>query len=436
MRRLLIIISCLMPTVTNAQANLQLQYGYRGGLAASRFFPSTFDLSKKSLSLETNFNLYFSNRAVNFESFRTVLNARELTNEDIDQFLQNLDERNTLTVGQDLLLLALGFKSKIRKLPINWGVTISDRGAAHLIYRKSLFELLLRGNRDFAGQAIELSPELRGRYFREIALHSAFEVKKSGDLKLRVGYQLKYYWAIAGVFLEDASLRFFTEENGRSLSVDYRYDYFSSGIDDFSLTTNRGYGLGLSLGTTLTWKERLALDIGLNDLGSIAFNQGVSVVSDRESFVFEGLSQDGFERITDVTDSIDVLIENENRMEASFHRPVGTQLLAQLSYKFNEFSSKENPTQLFLTYVQGFHEVPGITRKPRFVVAANTRLFKSIYFGLNSAFGGLNSLAIGGSIGVRIGNFRFSIQSDDFTGFILPSRGTGIGLGFTMRYSR
>ncbi len=435
-KRLTIIIFCLFIGNVQAQHNLQLQYGYRGGLAASRFLPSTFDMKEKSFSLETNFNVYFSNRAINYESFRTVSASKELSNQDIDQFLVNLNNRNTLTVGQDFLLLGVGFRTKINKSFFNWGVTLTDRAAVHLIYRKSLFELLLRGNRPFAGQTIELSPELRGRYFREIALNNTFKIKKSKNLGITFGYQLKYYWLLAGVFLENANLDFFTEETGRSLNIDYDYVYFSSGINDFSLTNSKGNGLGLSLGTTFEWQNRLAFDVAVNDLGAITFKKDVAIVKDSESFTFEGLDGEGLKNVNAVTDSISALIENEEVLQQSFRRPVGTQLLLQLSYQFTDYSSKENPTRFYLTYIQGFNEQPGISTNPRVIIAAHTRLFKSIYFGLNTAFGGLNPLAIGGLVGIRIRNLRFSIQSDDFTGFILPSKGTGIGLGFTFRYSK
>jgi len=66
----------------------------------------------------------------------------------------------------------------------------------------------------------------------------------------------------------------------------------------------------------------------------------------------------------------------------------------------------------------------------------NRQFFKFLKLGINSSWGGFNGIqnfAIGGMVGFEFGHFRLGIMSDDFTGFILPSEGRGIGLGVLLQ---
>lgn len=54
-------------------------------------------------------------------------------------------------------------------------------------------------------------------------------------------------------------------------------------------------------------------------------------------------------------------------------------------------------------------------------------------FGLNVSLGGFNNIAVGAQLGMHFKNFRFSLHSDNLTGFIFPNTATGGAAGLMMQ---
>ena len=89
---------------------------------------------------------------------------------------------------------------------------------------------------------------------------------------------------------------------------------------------------------------------------------------------------------------------------------------------------------LSLLYTQGFSEQPGSTLSPEFSLIFHTRILRHLVLGTNVTLGGFNNVAVGVQAGLHFKTFRFSLYSDNFTGFIFPDQATGAAGGFMLQY--
>jgi hypothetical protein len=415
-----------------AQNNLSIHYGYYGSVAGSKFFPSTLQLDSSRFQIALDYNLYFSNKAISYFTIEDLLTKTEIEDTYIDDFINDLEETNEIDIGQDLLILGLGLRTTIKDKEVDWLFTTTDRMSAFVSYQKALLQLAWKGNSQFQGQEINLSPELAGRYFREFALGAATEVLSREQYQVRAGVKVKYLHGLSSVYLDQVAARVFTAEKGREIDFNYNYRLRASGINDFSFLQGKGSGLGADIGVSLLSKSGIRLDWSLNDIGNIRWKDDILSVSDQGQIRYRGLSEEEFEDFNVLTDSIRQLITEVQTNDEPFRQAIGERMFLQASYLWK---TEHRATRFFVTYVQGFRELPGVTTVPRVTLGANREVGRFLTYGINASYGGFTRLALGGNIGIVVNGFRFGIHTEDFTGFVLPKQGTGIGIGFMLQYS-
>ena len=185
------------------------------------------------------------------------------------------------------------------------------------------------------------------------------------------------------------------------------------------------------MGTSFSFKEVLNFDIGVTDLGSIRFNRKVVTVGSDNNFTFGGIGLNDLVNPTAFLDSIGAIFtpQVEGSSQKSFSMPIGARLSFMTSWVFGRTTHINGPKTLSLIYSQGFSENPGVTIKPKFTLGFHRPVLRHFLFGVSTSVGGFNNFALGGIVGMHFKRFRFSFQSDDFTGLIFPELGTAAGGG-------
>lgn len=422
------ILLLLISSLVLGQNNLQLQYGFRGSLASAKFLPSTLDLQSKKWQVGLNYKLWISNRALSYGSIKDVQSKGTLSTSDVDLFISQLNKQNRIGFGQDVMLIGLSFNSVIASKQVAWGISVSDRMTGSFRYPKTLIRLAWKGNKQFEGATIDIAGSLDARYFREYALTAATNIIHKDDFRLRVGGSLKYYQGIAAVYMPQNFLKFTTDQDGDFIAFDYNYDVFIAGVEEFDMLKTTGIGYGGNVGASLHYKDRWVFEFGLSDLGRIEYNRNTSLFRGDGSIRFDGIGRDDFRDLESYADSVVAIYENEVVVGESFAMPLGMRLQLQSVYQLTRDKGKSD--NVYFTYIQGFRELPGISTRPRFTMGYNQNMLKWLRAGVNVSYGGFNNLTIGGLLAVDVGKSQFGFMSDDFTGAILPDRGTGVGFGF------
>ena len=75
------------------QGNLQVLFGYRGSIPATTYLPSTANFQDRKIEISIQYNLWLTTRNLTYEDVGNVLRSRRLSNQDIDNFLEDLDDQ-------------------------------------------------------------------------------------------------------------------------------------------------------------------------------------------------------------------------------------------------------------------------------------------------------------------------------------------------------
>ncbi len=194
MRNSFLIIACFLSLNLFGQGNNQVQFGYRGSISAARFLPSTHSLDSNNFEISISYKLWAASSSLSYGSLQTIFTDSVVSNSDIDDIISQMDDENKIALGQDFLILGIGFKHKFIGKPLLWSFSISDRFIANALYPKSLPQLMWQGNRQFEGEAVDLSSTVvAGLYFREFALGATRNIYQSSDFSVIAGVRLNYY---------------------------------------------------------------------------------------------------------------------------------------------------------------------------------------------------------------------------------------------------
>ena len=435
MRSLFITILLLFFSLAEvlAQDDLQIQFGYRRTIAAGKYLPSTPSMPGYKFEAMLKYSLWVANTSIDYGSINKIYRRNSLTKQDVDKIVNDLKDENQLGVGQDFQIVGLGLKTKIGKRDVVWSFSISDRMNVNSLITKELIQLAWQGNKQFEGQTLDFSnTHVLGLYFREYSFGASLEVAQWENWQMRAGMRISYYQGLSGIRNSQQEILFTTAVGADYINMDYNFEYRYTGIEDFDFFDPRGHGAGINLGTSFTYKEKLNFDLGVTDLGSIKFDKKVSSVGSENDFTFSGVGLRDIVNPTAFLDSIgEIFTPRTDDLESnSFKMPVGARLSFMTSWIFGRTTKINGPKTLSLLYTQGFSDNPGVTTRPKFTLGFHRPVLRHFLFGISTSVGGFNNFALGGIVGMHFKHFRFSFQSDDFTGLIMPEYGTAGGGGF------
>jgi hypothetical protein len=159
-------------------------------------------------------------------------------------------------------------------------------------------------------------------------------------------------------------------------------------------------------------------------------------VGEDNEFQFHGLGLDELINPQAYLDSLERIFtpKIDSLGDYSFEVPVGMRFSLMTSWIFGKELKRRGPMTLSLLYTQGFSEQPGSTLSPEFSLIFHTRILRHLVLGTNVTLGGFNNVAVGVQAGLHFKTFRFSLYSDNFTGFIFPDQATGAAGGFMFQY--
>ncbi len=420
-----------------AQYNMSTTYCSHNDLNAARYEPSELDLGKKRVQISANFYGWLANSSLNFGNLRNVFNEQSISTAAIGDILGSLKEENTFGFGQDFQIIGIAYqiRSKSGK-NIDLSLSVVDKAAATAVYSDKFMKLIWKGNKQYAGQNVDFgSQSLNATYNREIALGAAFHLfgntGKEDGIGMRMGVRAKYLIGLAAVMTEKSNLKLNTALDGSSVTATYDYKINTAGdaFKNFSFSQNNGSGMGLDLGLALYVGKKLEFNMSLLDIGSVTYNANTVNYSKSGTYVYEGaiISQlFGNSQFSGLESSI---YEPVKKINESFSVALPTRLLLQAEYKTPKVGQNDREyvsNAIFVTYIQGFKNIPGTTTKPYMSIAYNHDFHKHFDAGLLVGFGGLTNFNVGAFASVNILNtVKIGIGSDNLAAVIIPSVGYG-----------
>jgi hypothetical protein len=436
MRSFIIIIyaTLIVSTVAFAQNRLHSMYGFRGSADGAILLPSTLDLKKNQVQLSGSGQFWLGNTFVSNKGLYQFFDkSSEIVRPDFDRAIDRMRDKNTFGLGLEGHT-AISFQVPIRDHRFTFSIGVGERFGMNWGFSKNMLSLFWNGNKQWAGEKVELTPfAVNAAWYREFVTGAATEVYRSGDFYVRAGTRLKFIQSLAALHMPVAKVELTTAADGQYLLFDYDYDIrYAFGSGSNPAFSPSGGGFGIDLGLTVGLPNRITVDAALNDLGSMHFKNNANVMRKTSSFLYEGFD---FNKLVGVSSTIylDSLYKSlgfDAPQEGSFKMLLGSRLVLQGMYELSETDALKDKGRVFVTYVQGFREMPFSTRRAYLGTGYSVRLLKWLEIGTNAGFGGFNRVAIGLMTGMRIGkSLQLAFSSENVLGMPIPGAASGVDFG-------
>lgn len=293
--------------------------------------------------------LQYSNGGFNLNKF---FGAVEPINADstvlnLNKMLDILSKKNYISVKFEQSWLQGGFKF----LNHYFHFSMIEKAGIQVSLPKDLFRFVIDGNGGSnLGETFSFGPKANAIHYREYAIGYSYKL----PMNLRIGGRIKYLKGYNVLDTRSSTLDITTNPNDFSynLQANVRINAASTYADFFTSDSNRANlgpknffnsrnnGMGLDLGVTWQFNEKLTLSASLLDLGYIHWNQNVSNIVSKNpnaSFHFNGIhtsssdTNDLNQYIQNLGDTLEKVFGLENRHE-QFNTALSTEFFLGAQY--------------------------------------------------------------------------------------------------------
>lgn len=223
---------------------------------------------------------------------------------DSDEFLKGIDKHATTAIAVRVDLINFGFKIKKHYFSFNTAERISARAAIP----KDLLWLGVYGNVNPLHPLDKQTADLTGFaldaiHYREFTAGWGYELNENWSF----GFRLKYLYGMENVSTAESTLKLRTDPSDFSLHSSGRFEINTAGMggsesDEDIREDVKTYLLGLSnrgwgadIGATWRPIDRLQLQLSVNDVGYIRWNNDVAnYYTDEADFAFNGFDLSEF----------------------------------------------------------------------------------------------------------------------------------------------
>lgn len=439
----LLLVACLTLFAIQVRGQYEPTFGYResNGAFTARYFPSTLNLKKANFQISAGFHFWLDNNRLSYGQLYDFYKSDQIGDNQIQQLLGNMKGRNQFGVGQDFQIVGLAWQWKREsQANIHFSFGIHDDLSLDLTYNKDLLKLLWEGNAQFAGQTLKITPlNLNLQYLREYALGMAMPLK-GGKSKngWRFGVRAAFIQGMAGVKMPSSNrVTLFTQPQGRYLEFDFDYRLKTSGLNNFSLTQFKGYGVGFNAGLTKYFKDRWQFRLSLNDWGFVKFNRQTRHYFKDRTIRYEGLFVDnllgGNPRFRNV-DSFSNIFLPEKVNGNGFRSNLPTKISLQSGYELaNGLANR--PASIWFTLIKGLNNQPGASQALYANAGYRTEAFKNFHLTTNAAVGGYGTYAMGLAAEYQLGkHWQFYAGTQNLLPILNKDWGSGIAYTGVINY--
>jgi hypothetical protein len=383
--------------------------------------------SKVSVGLPVIGGIYFNTGNSGF-TYNDIITVRQDDSLEInmDNVISVLKKRNYITTNFQIDYLSAGFYFK-KKHYIT--LNVSEKINSRFTYPKDLIVLLWEGNgksllgkrADFDGIGYDFMQ------YREFAIGYNYELNE----KWTVGGRLKYLKGITNIYTKTSNLGMTTDEITFDLTFDGEIDIYTSGVNELADTNytfdfnqymfkRNNSGLGVDLGASYQYSEKLKLFIDIIDLGYIKWNYDTrNFKKDSLSFSFTGIDIKDFLGTDDTTssqisqtlaDSINNTIQLKD-YTGSYKTPLYTQF-----YLGGEYQLSQKTTLSGIGHFEFIHGRfrPSLTVGARFKVTHFLTVVTN-YSAYNNSY-----LNLGVGFAANLGPIQWYFASNNVVGAIAP----------------
>jgi hypothetical protein len=437
----------LSAQLANAQFNFaQIQNQQTHNLAAAQLPSLLGDDIRTGEVFLLNPSIGFANNFISAYDIQKLSGNGALSNTYIDDVLRKIPKQGTVWAGADIPLLNVFFNinKKNHERFLSFGLGMREKIDFNFSLNKDLLSLLYKGNKQFAGSTVNLSPSLNFLFYNEYFLAAAgqFQLFKNDTTRkpiiIKPALRLRYLNGMASIYMSKANIDMYTDPEGRYINFNTLLEAnMSSAIDtpdiesalgDINLNSFKGSGkgFGIDLGVGVTLFENLQVHAALIDIGSIHFKRNTINYTKDASYTYDGIDLNN-EGETINTTQLNDLIQPDKTYNA-YKQPLPTRLILSGFYGLGP-KTKRRVTyymhNISLVYVQGFRNYLNATTKPTVNIGYAYNIYNMVNTGIGITVGGLNKIQAGAQLGFRLGAVKLGFASNNLLPIITAKAGRG-----------
>lgn len=437
----------------NAQPDIGTLQNPHNAANAARHLPTY--LGDRFQRFQVNvFNPYIG-LGSNFASMGDVndyLRADRITSQMVGNTIDKLrSEDNIIAASLDIAIVNVAFNvaGKDGHKALSLGAGINERISVSTAFDQETLLLAYSGNKQFAGQTVELAPRFNGLAYTEYYVAAAYNIRPASSAwVVKPAIRLSYLNGQASVDMQrDNSISIYTEPEGRYLDFGLNYRINTSlgddsvklegssfNINNKSFQGGSGSGLGMDLGVRVSPRPGILLNAGIMDIGSIRFRKNVTNIYNTSSYRYEGQTLTFNESQSLDLDSLASLARPNYSYNAySVSLPTKLVLNGSIGLRKIEYGGQSYYRhQLSAMYVQGFANQLSATTAP-YVAVGYTHSFGGILnVGANAGIGGLWGGHFGLLASLKAGPFLLGVHTNKILPLVAPNSGRGSDLALLL----
>lgn len=447
--RILLICFCCLPFMTLGQVNNAQYFNPDLSTSGARHQPSLAGegIDRFEISF-LNTHAWVGNNNLSYGQIRDVLDADELTQDLVDETLNELERYNNhLSAGLEFTPFSLAVNIGSGEHPFTLTAGADVRVLTNFQYSKVLLDVIWNGNKQYRGEEVNLGPfKWNLLPVQEYYIGGSKAFDAGSGITLKPGVRLRLIQSMGSIYTERGDFMMYTQEDARRIRFDADYKVNTAlqdrdDIGNIDFMKSIGSGFGMDLGLTTRISEKLSATLSVADIGSVNFNENTKTFSKNETYDFEGvnfrLNDPEEEDFTINMDSAEAFLE-PNKSEEAYSMPLGTRFIFQGNYQFGEFTRNDGEGfkhQVYFLYVQGFNNHLKASSKPYFSGGYTCDLAKFINVGGSLSMGGYNPFTIGPHVSFKFGPYKLGLASNNMLPLLIPEAGTGFDASLNMALS-
>lgn len=336
-----------------------------------------------------------------------------------------------------------------------FGFSIKDYAGAYFQIPAAISNLVLNGNQ--VGRVHDFSDaNVKALWLRSYSLTYARELvewKQNIFDKIGVGISFKIFsgFAYGGTEQVNTSIQLDNDLGVRTKSKLLAYSSFSEDLGmkyDFDsvetesnpspFMTPAGSGFGIDFGFTAVLKKNWTFSLALTDIGSINWTGHNAKFETDVDYYIDNFDTDVPEGSQNQLDSLKEMFDSSATKTGEFSTGLPTALRLGASYKFTkENSGVPGVLIVALDYNQGFNDLPGNSKKPRFSIGTEWKPMNWIPFiRTGFSFGGANGFGWGLGVGFDMSSLELNIASTNMETAFAPnsSKRVSIAIGSKWKF--
>lgn len=318
LRRLLAAILVLLPGLLTAQHDLTL---YNTPSVPQRIFLNPAFIPAQRFYIGIPALSGFQSYTANPFAYNDVIErgSDDSLTFKVDNFVSKLSKNDRFRLGSNVEILSLGTQLAGGKFFL--GLSIRERMTGQSQLPVNLANLVWYGNASepVFGKEINIAPSVDLTAFDEWGASFAGYALKN---RLTWGVRLKYLSGRFNVTTTSNEFTVLTDTGSYRMTMRSDLEFRTSGVDDIDtyfdqriskLVFPPNYGAGLDIGATYQVNDRIAVNASVLDIGFINWNyKTLDLVSHNpgETFVFQGVSLNGFIEMLDSLDNFGVKLKD------------------------------------------------------------------------------------------------------------------------------